>query len=419
VKVPVLTVESKSATYGLTLLAACCLVAAFLPETMLSNALLSLSYDREIEGLPLLIDLARCVLITMGAVTVILAVPVVRCALVNRFMPAPPAGLSAPYWPAENDVPAWFGFTAALFLMSTPVFAAFIVNPLWLHVLLKEDAVYEYSTAILYFASSILMAVTLSRAIRYQKPLGLVHAGWAALLLLLLWVGLEDMSYGQRVFHFSTPESCRAINQQEEFNLHNLATGATNRILAIAVAVMGIFLPMLSWVSGRFWHFLERIRIQLPQGGAVLAFAYATVYTVPSRFKFSAFDEQQLLHFAVLAAFLAFVVYSWARLPLRKTVPAQAVFVAFLIVAKSAYSLLADRSPVMSYPDEFKEWLIAFGFAVYACKLMRGSPRKSRIPCRASGLSPRSPWSPLSVVKTLSPRDSRTWIRITTEKLKS
>ena len=32
----------------------------------------------------------------------------------------------------------------------------------------------------------------------------------------------EEISWGQRIFHFATPESLREINRQEEFNIHNI-----------------------------------------------------------------------------------------------------------------------------------------------------------------------------------------------------
>ncbi len=38
----------------------------------------------------------------------------------------------------------------------------------------------------------------------------------------MLWIALEEVSYGQRIFGFGTPAFLNALNTQGEFNLHNL-----------------------------------------------------------------------------------------------------------------------------------------------------------------------------------------------------
>jgi hypothetical protein len=43
-----------------------------------------------------------------------------------------------------------------------------------------------------------------------------------ALILLFLFIALEEISWGQQIFHFSTPEEIAAHNVQSETTLHNL-----------------------------------------------------------------------------------------------------------------------------------------------------------------------------------------------------
>jgi len=83
----------------------------------------------------------------------------------------------------------------------------------------KEDGPVELSTAVFYFLSfllSVLIAVTF---IKQKKNL-------FALLYLLLsavffFIAFEEISWGQRIFLFETPEYL-ADNLQNEMNFHNL-----------------------------------------------------------------------------------------------------------------------------------------------------------------------------------------------------
>ena len=87
----------------------------------------------------------------------------------------------------------------------------------------SEDNVIEYLGAFLFFTAAMLFffASTHTRTIdgntkpRLQVLAILLSCG-------LLWIALEEISYGQRIFGFDTPETLKTINTQREFNLHNL-----------------------------------------------------------------------------------------------------------------------------------------------------------------------------------------------------
>ncbi len=87
----------------------------------------------------------------------------------------------------------------------------------------SEDNAIEYLGAMLFFAAALLFffASIHTRAIdgnakpRLQILAILLSCG-------LLWIALEEISYGQRILGFDTPETLKSINTQREFNLHNL-----------------------------------------------------------------------------------------------------------------------------------------------------------------------------------------------------
>jgi hypothetical protein len=83
-----------------------------------------------------------------------------------------------------------------------------------------------------------------------------MHRGVLLLLLGLTLFHLlcagEEISWGQRLFGFATPEAVVKHNQQQEFNLHNLRLPALHPrdIVGVYVYLYGIFLPLFfAWRS--------------------------------------------------------------------------------------------------------------------------------------------------------------------------
>jgi hypothetical protein len=76
-----------------------------------------------------------------------------------------------------------------------------------------EDGVFEYLTALFFLLASIFSL----RAFFLKKNL------WLLLFALVLFVGFgEEVSWGQRIFAFETPEFFLKKNVQKEFTIHNL-----------------------------------------------------------------------------------------------------------------------------------------------------------------------------------------------------
>ena len=76
-----------------------------------------------------------------------------------------------------------------------------------------EDGFFEWLTAIFSLAASIIFILVFRRT----KNIFLLGLGF----IFFMGAG-EEISWGQRVFNFDTPESIKKVNVQREFNLHNL-----------------------------------------------------------------------------------------------------------------------------------------------------------------------------------------------------
>lgn len=77
----------------------------------------------------------------------------------------------------------------------------------------KEDSFFEWLTALFYFVSFILLMLTFKK----NRNIFLLLLG-----IILLFGAGEEISWGQRIFGFSTPQEINQYNVQHEFNIHNL-----------------------------------------------------------------------------------------------------------------------------------------------------------------------------------------------------
>jgi hypothetical protein len=77
----------------------------------------------------------------------------------------------------------------------------------------KEDSFFEWLTSLFYFISFLLLLLT------FKKNRNI----FLLLLCFVMFFGAgEEISWGQRIFGFSTPEEINKVNVQHEFNIHNL-----------------------------------------------------------------------------------------------------------------------------------------------------------------------------------------------------
>ena len=107
-----------------------------------------------------------------------------------------------------------------------------VSRPLF-HALTDEDEILEWGQVALYVAAGVfgfLNGVRLWRSGSRGPALA-----WLAFTVGCVFVTGEEVSWGQRIFHWTTPESFRAINRQGETTLHNIRTvlNGVNAVLLV------------------------------------------------------------------------------------------------------------------------------------------------------------------------------------------
>ena len=134
--------------------------------------------------------------------------------------------------------------------------------------LTKEDGVIENFGSVFFLVASILFFLTFFRTRKSNDYQINKHLGtWVFFLfgLMFFFAFGEEISWGQRIFGFATPEDMKAANVQDEFNVHNLdvfyGEGLTTALITPIrlFALFGlVYMLILPWAVPRI-PFLQRL----------------------------------------------------------------------------------------------------------------------------------------------------------------
>jgi hypothetical protein len=253
----------------------------------------------------------------------------------------------------------------AVFAAALAMIAVFLQDPAAFHFGAQEDRPLEWLSALLLLAGAGLFLVHAARG-RNDRPTLVVAAG---LGLLLLVIGMEEISWGQRLFGFATPERLAAANWQHEFNLHNVQTDLSETLYYVGASLFLILLPLLRDIAPAALRALPVDRLAPHRH---VALASAPVFA----FNYGHWN----LYSIQLAALLAVAAYlAWAVAARRRGAGAEAAafaLAALFVVAGQALFLARGTSLVdIPDPTEYKEFFIALGFAWHGA-----SVRPARLP---------------------------------------
>ena len=96
-----------------------------------------------------------------------------------------------------------------------------VLNTYWeTQWLAAEDGLSEWATVVMYLAG-VLLAAHISLSIRRSRHprISLLHGAFALVLVVAV---LEEVSWGQRIFGWTTPKSLAEVNFQDETTVHNI-----------------------------------------------------------------------------------------------------------------------------------------------------------------------------------------------------
>ncbi len=248
--------------------------------------------------------------------------------------PAQPATASADLPPGESlsrnggkayHVLAWLSISVAL-SMTGASFALAFAAPTAFRELCREDRVIEWAGVVALTLAGLL-AMALFIGLRLKTGAWRVRQRWFYLFAFAfcLWGAAEEISYGQRVLEFETPESLVDLNIQREVNIHNMVQEIvfnvkTKHIAGVTFLVYGVIVPLLirhgkSSPSGARWIYLPfppYYLVPLWLCGLVLVVDQPTGW------------EEEIAESLYAVGLLSFVMFEGMRLFAPSRVPADA-----------------------------------------------------------------------------------------------
>jgi hypothetical protein len=194
----------------------------------------------------------------------------------------------------------------ALAAYITLTFALLAMGNNWIAATIPEDHYFELVGAFAFLVTSVLFfyGFILARR-RLDKT-------WPSLMKQLVYLGMaglfffgagEEISWGQRILGFETPETLSEVNRQEEFNLHNLSAWEASefldpdRLFDVFWFLFAVFTPAVALVVPRFKRFAGQF-IPIVFWGIGVLFLYNYLWAKLAKVLFSAAYAFERVSFA-------------------------------------------------------------------------------------------------------------------------
>jgi hypothetical protein len=209
---------------------------------------------------------------------------------------------------------------------------AFPINAFFLpHLaskMIQEDSIIEDLTSIFYLISTAACLILIVRA----KGKGWLRFNLGVLAFLFFFVGMEEISWGQRIFNFGTPAFMAKINNQDEFTIHNLYSISLFQYpgLVITAFLLCVF-PLWQKYSRRWSGLLEALQFPVAPtscawlylGCVVSYFALGFIFKTPTPLPIAFGDympssDDEYLEFYLSCLFLIFSITNWRIILPRK-----------------------------------------------------------------------------------------------------
>lgn len=175
-----------------------------------------------------------------------------------------------------------------------------------------EDLYGEWSQTFFFAGAFVFSALNAS-----HKNFSPQRWFFLALALATFYVFMEEISWGQRLLNFKTPDYFAKHSYQDEANLHNLLTGPveswTKKLLTYLVSSCllgyGLLYPLALRVQWKPALFLERYGMVAPP----LALSFAFIVAAICELELFSFNEAEIAELLVAFALANTALYYWIQ----------------------------------------------------------------------------------------------------------
>ncbi len=210
---------------------------------------------------------------------------------------------------------AWWAFWFPL--LGAAVVAATFAQRRVYYWLLAEDHPVEWIQFGLVFGGSVLAAMAAVRLFREGDRFG--SALFVLFALGMFVIAGEEISWGQRVFAFGTPADLASVNNEREFNVHDITKGvplqSAFKLVELLLGFLGTAIPLYLARSRRVlrtraWRLLTPPLFLVPSFALVFVYRLGRFVTDTHRYsaavRFQEWPELTLYFGLAVTAYLAY-----------------------------------------------------------------------------------------------------------------
>lgn len=258
--------------------------------------------------------------------------------------------------PPSHHHTNWISICGCLFLCLTASFLKYLEANVNIpqSALFRENSWVENLTAVWLFLGGVFLFATASME-RQVFQRRIYRVGGVA----LIFAAGEELSWGQHMFGYPTPDILVEYNQQLEFNLHNSGPGLNavhRQILEFGTASLCIMS-----VASFFYGKKRMLGIPLPSMPLTLALLVGLFYT-PRNLRIEYFLTEEIgLIWSI--SFIFVLLSGQCRLILVIVTTMISALTLFVVNSLDIYAINLQRGM------EAKEYLIAFGYCWYCLEL--------------------------------------------------
>lgn len=235
----------------------------------------------------------------------------------------------------------------------------FLISPPYFSTLSLEDGPVEWGSALWVLAASLLfvLACIKSRAC----GLGMIFQATCLLLAAVFFlIGMEEVSWFQRVVGYNTPEML-VNNAQHEANLHNFFTSVFENGYYFGASLFLVVMPYVYQALPRLSQF-RYLRLFVPRTFIALIGAIACAYN----YDMWNIIFTQISFFSAVFILIVLAVYSEDRGERHLIVATLAV----MFIAQAAFFFTGTRLVRLWETTEYKEFFIPMGFFLYSLDVL-------------------------------------------------
>lgn len=220
-----------------------------------------------------------------------------------------------------------------------------------------EDGVVEYLSAVFLLLSSWSLWMTSRRLSKNTSVDRLVQIGFIALALVVFIIGMEEISWMQRIFGYATPTAFDA-NWQGEMNFHNFSTNVSENAYYFGSWLFLVLVPLL-FLNQPSHHKASKLIGPFLASSPIILIAM-----IPAAFNFDMWN----IVFSQIAYLMSVSICVYALMAINNINLSTSVFLVLfvLLTIQISFFHLGD-SMLRSYgATEYRELFIAWSLWLYA-----------------------------------------------------